>query len=222
MFEDQCTVLLCDDHTVIRQGIARILSDDSMLKVIGEAENGREAIQKAQELKPDVILMDITMPLLNGLEATRQIKKSDQDIKVVILSVHSNDYFISELFSMGISGYLVKNSSGEDIITAIKSVMKGDIYLSPSISKKVVQNYLGKKQEKSLQESLYSKLSQREREVFQLIVEGYSTKEISNLLFISVSTIKTHRVKIMEKIQVNNLSQLIKFAIENGLGQISF
>lgn len=222
MFEDQCTVLLCDDHTVIRQGIARILSDGSMLKVIGEAENGREAIQKAQELKPDVILMDITMPLLNGLEATRQIKKSDQDIKVVILSVHSNDYFISELFSMGISGYLVKNSSGEDIITAIKSVMKGDIYLSPSISKKVVQNYLGKKQEKSLQESLYSKLSQREREVFQLIVEGYSTKEISNLLFISVSTIKTHRVKIMEKIQVNNLSQLIKFAIENGLGQISF
>ncbi len=220
MIEGKYTILLCDDHTVIRQGLARILDDDPELKVIGEAENGRDAVKKTEELTPDVVLMDITMPLLNGIEATRQIRKLCPETKIIILSMHSHDYYISELFSLGVSGYLLKKSSGEDIIKAVKAVVQGDIFLSPSISKKVVRDYLTQRQDKSLQETLFSKLSNREREVFQLIAEGYSTKEISQMLFISSSTVKTHRTKIMEKMQMNSLSQLIKFAIELGLVEV--
>lgn len=220
MIDEKHTILLCDDHTVIRQGLSRILDDDPELKVIGEAENGRDAVKKTEELNPDVILMDITMPLLNGIEATRQIRKLCPETKIIILSMHSHDYYISELFNLGVSGYLLKKSSGEDIIQAVKSVVQGDIYLSPSISKKVVRDYVTQRQDQTLQESLFSKLSNREREVFQLLAEGYSTQEISKILFISASTVKTHRTKIMEKMQMNSLAQLIKFAIELGLVEV--
>lgn len=214
------TILLADDHTIVRQGLAKMLAEESGIKVIGEAENGREAARKVETLEPDVILMDITMPLLNGIEATRQIKKSSPQTKIIVLSMHSHSYYINELLGLGVSGYLLKNSTGADIIQAIQAAMEGNTYLSPSISRKVVEGYVSLSKRKSYQEELYSKLSNREREVFQLIAEGHSTREISELLCVSASTVKTHRSNIMEKLQMEKISQLIKFAIDLGLVEI--
>lgn len=214
------TILLADDHTVVRQGMIKLLEGEENLKVIGEAKDGREAVTKVEQLKPDVVLMDISMPLLNGIEATRQIKRISPQTKVIILSMHSHDRFIGELLTLGASGYLVKDSTGADIIKAINAAMKGDTYLSPSISRMVIENYVSLKKVKSSREELYSKLSNREREVFQMIAEGRSTKEISQILFVSISTVKTHRSHIMDKLQLGNLSQLIQFAIELGIVEV--
>ncbi len=220
MAEKTVSVLLAEDHTIVRQGLAKLLEAEPRIQVIGEARNGREAVTKVEELKPDVVIMDIAMPLLNGIEATRQIKKKRPQTKVIILSMHSHDRFISELFTLGASGYLLKDSSGPDIIHAIESAIEGDTYLSPSISRKVIEDYVSLKKTKSSREELYSKLSNREREVFQMIAEGRSTKEIAEVLFVSVSTVKSHRANIMEKLEIDNLSQLIHFAIDLGLVEI--
>ena len=221
MSDNQITILLADDHTVVRQGIVKLLEGEKNFKVIGEAGNGRDAVSKVEQFKPDVVLMDISMPLLNGIEATRQIKRISPQTKVIILSMHSHDRFIGELLTLGASGYLVKDSTGADIITAINAAMKGDTFLSPSISRKIIENYVSLKKVKSFREKLYSELSNREREVFQLIAEGRSTKEISEILFVSISTVKTHRSHIMEKLQLDNLSQLIRFAIELGIVDVA-
>jgi len=221
MSDHLITILLADDHTVVRQGMIKLLEGEENLKVIGEAKDGREAVTKVEQLKPNVVLMDISMPLLNGIEATRQIKRISPQTKVIILSMHSHDRFIGELLTLGASGYLVKDSTGADIIKAINAAMKGDTYLSPSISRMVIENYVSLKKVKSSREELYSKLSNREREVFQMIAEGRSTKEISQILFVSISTVKTHRSHIMDKLQLGNLSQLIQFAIELGIVEIA-
>jgi len=216
----EITVLLADDHTIVRQGLAKLLDGYRNLCVIGEAKNGREAVSKTEELRPDVVLMDIAMPVLNGIEATRQIRKASRNTKVIILSMHSHDRFISELFSLGASGYLLKDSTGDDIVRAIDAAISGDNYLSPSISRRVVEDYISMKRVKSSEENLYAKLSDREREVFQMMAEGRSTREISDILCVSMSTIKTHRANIMNKLEIENLSQLIQFAIELGIVEV--
>jgi len=220
MADKAVTVLLADDHTIVLQGLAKLLEGEPNIRVVGEAHNGREAVTKVEELKPDVIVMDIAMPILNGIEATRQIKKIRPQSKVIILSMHSHDRFINELFSLGASGYLLKDSTGQDIIRAIQAAVRGDTYLSPSISRRVIENYVSLKKNKSSQEERYSQLSNREREVFQMIAEGRSTKEIADILFVSQSTVKTHRANIMEKLQIENLSQLIQLAISLNLVEI--
>lgn len=219
MIDKTITVFLADDHTIVRQGLAKLLEEESNLQVVGEAENGREAVGKVEELKPDIVLMDIAMPMLNGIEATRQIRKVCPQTKIIILSMHSHDRYISELFGLGASGYLLKSSTGTDIIKAIHAALKGETYLSPSISHKVIEDYISLKK-KSRQEDLYNRLSNREREVFQMIAEGRSTKEISQILYVSPSTIKTHRSNIMEKLKMDNISQLIQFAIYLGIVEI--
>lgn len=215
----QISILLADDHTIVRQGLAKLLEGETSFNVVGEAENGREAVQKTEKLKPDVVLMDIAMPMLNGIEATRQIKKISPQTKVIILSMHSHDRYINELFTLGASGYLLKNSTGTDIIKAIQAAMKGHTYLSPSISRQVVDEYVSMKS-RSAEDDRYNTLSNREREVFQMITEGRSTKEIADILCLSSSTVKSHRSKIMEKLQMNNISQLIQFAIRLGIVDI--
>lgn len=214
------SILLADDHTIVRQGLAKVLEAEPGFRVVGEARDGREAVAKVEQLKPDVVIMDITMPLLNGIEATRLIKKAYPRTKVIILSMHSHNRFISELLTLGASGYLLKDSCGSDIITAIHAARSGDTYLSPSISRRLVEDYVSLKRTTSSREELYGKLSNREREVFQMIAEGRSTKEIADILCVSMSTIKTHRSNIMEKLQMENLSQLVHFAIELGLVEI--
>lgn len=216
----EVTVLLADDHTIVRQGLAKLLDGCYNLCVIGEAKNGREAVSKVEELRPDVVLMDIAMPVLNGIEATRQIKKASRNTKVIILSMHSHDRFISELFSFGASGYLLKDSTGYDIVKAIEAAISGDTYLSPSISRRVVEDYISMKRVKSSEETLYAKLSDREREVFQMMAEGRSTREISDTLCVSMSTVKTHRANIMNKLEIENLSELIQFAMELGIVEV--
>jgi two-component system response regulator NreC len=219
MSNKNITVFLADDHTIVRQGLAKLLEGEPDLRVIGEAENGREAVVKVEKLKPDIVLMDIAMPMLNGIEATRQIRKICPQSKIIILSMHSHDRYISELFSLGASGYLLKSSTGSDIIDAIHAAWKGSTYLSPSISDKVIEDYLALKK-KSHQDDHYSRLSNREREVFQMIAEGRSTREISEILCVSPSTVKTHRSNIMEKLEMDNLSQLIQFAIHIGIVEL--
>ena len=218
-FINPLRIILADDHTIVREGLAKLLEGEADLRVVGEAENGREAVGKVEELKPDIVLMDIAMPMLNGIEATRQIRKIRPETKVIILSMHSHDRYISELFRLGASGYLLKSASGTDIINAIRASLKGETYLSPSISNKVVEGYISIKKA-SQQEDRYNRLSNREREVFQMIAEGRSTKQIAEILFVSPSTIKTHRANIMEKLEMQNISQLIQFAIHLGIVEI--
>jgi two-component system, NarL family, response regulator NreC len=216
MIDKTITILLADDHTIVRQGLAKLLEEEPNFQVVGEAENGREAVSKVEKLKPHIVIMDIAMPLLNGIEATRQIKKIHPLTKVIILSMYSHERYISELFRIGASGYLLKDSTGTDIIKAINAALNGNTYLSPSISRRVIEDYVSLKKQSSSEE-LYSSLSNREREIFQMIAEGHSIKEISEILFISPSTIKTHRTNIMKKLKLENISQLIQFAIRIGI-----
>lgn len=209
-------IMIADDHTIVRQGLARLLEDHPELKVVGEAADGRMAVEKAMELKPDIIIMDIAMPLLNGIEAAKRIRKGLPKAKILILSMYSHEHYINELLESGISGYLLKDSSGRDIINAIQAAMKDETFLSPSISKKVVDTYLSLRKI-SPREELFKQLSNREREVFQLIAEGYSTRKIAETLYVSVSTVKSHRSKIMEKLAIENPVQLIHFALQLGL-----
>ena len=192
-------ILLADDHTIVRQGLARLLEEQPDLKIVGEAINGQAAVDKALELVPDIIIMDIAMPLLNGIEAAKRVRKSLPDCKILILSMYSHEHYIHQLLETGISGYLLKDSSGQDIIKAIKAAMKNETFLSPSISLKVKESYLSP-QKKNTREDRYESLSNREREVFQHIAEGFSTKQITEMLCISTSTVKSHRANIMEKL----------------------
>jgi len=209
-------IILADDHTIVRQGLARLLEDQPDLKVVGEAINGRIAVKKALELKPDVIIMDIAMPLMNGIEAAKRIRKHLPKTKILILSMYSHEHYIHELLETGISGYLLKDSSGRDIIQAIHAAMNDETFLSPSISKMVVDSYLSPRKVSSREER-FKKLTNREREVFQLIAEGHSTRQISNMLYVSISTVKSHRSKIMEKLLIDSPVHLVHFAIQLGL-----
>ncbi len=209
-------IILAEDHTIVRQGLARLLEDQPNLEIVGQAVNGRMAAEMALELKPDIVIMDIAMPKMNGIEAAKRIRKDLPKTKILILSMYSHEHYIHELLEVGISGYLLKNSSGRDIIKAIHAAMKDETFLSPSISKKVVDSYLSP-QKGSPREERYKLLSNREREVFQLIAEGRSTREIADTLYVSVSTVKSHRSKIMEKLGIENPVQLVHFAIQLGL-----
>ncbi|MBI5604440.1 MAG: response regulator transcription factor [Deltaproteobacteria bacterium] len=214
--EPPIKILIADDHTIVRQGLARLLEDHAGFKVIGEAVNGNMAIEKSLALKPDVVIMDIAMPLLNGIEAARRIRKHLPQSKIIILSMYAHEHYIHELLEAGISGYLLKDSSGRDIIDAIQAAMKGETFLSPPISKVLVDRYLSLRKS-SPREERFNQLSNREREIFQLIAEGHSTKKISQMLCISISTVKTHRQKVMEKLEVDSPAQLVHYAISLGL-----
>ena len=209
-------IILAEDHTIVRQGLARLLKDQPDLKVVGEAVNGRIAVEKALALKPDVIILDIAMPLMNGIEAAKRIRKHLPKTKVLILSMYSHEHYIHELLETGISGYLLKDSSGRDIIKAIYAAMDDKTSLSPTISKMVVDSYLSPRKVSSREER-FKKLTNREREVFQLIAEGHSTRQISNMLYVSISTVKSHRSKIMQKLLIDSPVHLVHFAIQLGL-----
>ena len=216
MTYQQIKIVMADDHTIVRQGLRKLLEEEKYIKIIGEAVNGREAVQKVEKLKPDVIIMDIAMPILNGIEASRQIKQHNLTTKIVILSMHDHSRYIRELLSIGVSGYVLKDAASGDIIKAVLAAVKGNIYLSPSISSQVIEDYV-EMNKKTSQEELYDTLTNREREVFQMMVEGYSTKKIAQTLCLSPSTIKSHRSNIMEKLKMDNISKLIQYAIHLGI-----
>lgn len=209
-------VLIAEDHTIVRQGVARLLSDQVSIEVVGEAVNGLDALEMAAKLKPDIVVMDIAMPKMNGIEASKKIRKMLPKTKIIILSMYSHEHYIHELLEAGVSGYLLKDSSGRDIVKAIHDAMKDKKFLSPSISKIVTESDISFRENKSREER-YKLLSNREREVFQLIAEGYSTRAIADKLCVSISTIKTHRAKIMEKLVLKSPVKLGHFAIQLGL-----
>lgn len=210
-------ILLADDHTIVRQGLARLLEEKPDLKVVGEATNGQAAVDQAMALKPDIVIMDIAMPRMNGIEAAKRIRKQLPKTKILILSMYSHEHYIHELLETGVSGYLLKDSSGRDIIKAIHSAMKNETFLSPSISKVLMETYRSPNRKCSSIGERYSQLTNREREVFQLIGEGHSTRDIADMLCISISTIKSHRANIMEKLNIDAPVKLIHFAIQLGI-----
>lgn len=216
MSKKQITIVLADDHTIVRQGLKNILKEEQGLRVIGEAVNGREAVDIVREKRPDIVIMDIAMPKLNGIEATRQIRQAGYESKIIILSMHDHSRYIRELLALGVSGYLLKNAARQDIIAAIFCAIKGETYLSPSISSRVIEDFV-ELNKHSAEEERYNTLTNREREVFQMVVEGNSTRQIAEGLCLSISTVKTHRSNIMEKLKMENLSQLIQYGIHLGV-----
>ena len=209
-------VLLADDHTIVRKGLLSILEDEADLEVVGEAEDGREAIDRTKQLRPDVLVIDISMPLLTGLEATRQIKAQFPEVEVIVLTVYDNEEYVFQVLRAGASGYLVKKAAPEELIMAIRAVSRGESYLSPSISRTVIDEYV-RKAEASSQPDDIDLLTNREREVLQLIAEGHTNKDIGKLLHISVKTVQAHRGNVMEKLGLHSAAELTRYAISKGL-----
>ena len=208
-------ILLADDHKITREGLVSLISKQQDMEVVGEAENGREAVGLAKDLRPDVVIMDVSMPGLNGIEATKQILSEDENVKVIALSMHSDNLFVSEMLKSGASGYMLKDCAFEELDRAIREVVGGNTYLSPTISWVVIEDYLRKLNKTDAGES--GILSDREREVLQLLAEGQSMKQIGLKLFISAKTVETHRRQIMNKLDMYTVAELTKYAIRNGL-----
>jgi two-component system response regulator NreC len=204
-------ILLVDDHAVVRQGFRMILGAQPDMEIVGEAGNGREAISQAAELQPDVVVMDVAMPELNGIEATRRIAESSPRVRVLALSMHKDSVYVREILRAGAKGYLLKESIDVDLLTAVRAVAKGDGYLSPAVSEAVLTDY-----RKHVTDPL-DLLSSREREVLQLIAEGKTNKEIAGALNLSVYTVDAHRGRIMEKLNLHSAGELVRFAVRKGL-----
>ena len=210
-------IVLADDHTIVRYGLSRAFEQETDIDVVGLAQNGLSAVRLVKELSPDAVVMDISMPDLNGIEATHQVLKILPRVKVVALSMHSSDKYVREMFRAGASAYLLKDCPFEELVEAIKTVIDGKTYVSPSISGLVINNYLGKSGE--VEDSAFSVLSRREREVLQLLAEGNTTKQVGKRLHISPKTVEVHRIRIMNKLDIDNIAQLTKYAIQEGLTQ---
>ncbi len=214
---NKITVLIADDHTIVRRGIASLLSLNEDFEIVAEAENGRDAVELTLEKNPNVVLMDIGMPILNGLEATRQIRKQAPDVKVLILSGYDNDEYILQVIQSGANGYILKTTYLEDLYTAIKSVHSGQAFFSPSVSKVIVDGYLNRSSDSY---KTTRPLTSREREILQLIAEGHLHQQIAQRLNISVRTVDTHRNNIMKKLDIHDTAGLVNYAIKNGISII--
>ena len=212
-------IVLADDHEIMRDGLRGLLEREHDFEIVAEAENGRMAVDFARELEPDIMIMDIGMPDMNGIAATRQIKAEYPDIKVIALSMYSDERFIEEMLQAGVSGYLLKDCAFDELITAIRTVAEGRVHLSPDVTTIMLNSFLHKKHGRDDSSSI---LTNREREVLQLIAEGNSTKEISALLNISVKTVDTHRQKIMNKLDIHKVAELTKYAIRMGLTSLEY
>lgn len=208
-------VLLADDHKIVRQGLRVLLEKQPDIEVVAEAEDGRDAVRLAAEIAPDVIIMDITMLDLNGVEATKQIINKSPDIKIVALSIHSDALFVTEMLKSGAVGYLLKDCAFEELVRAIRTVLDNKTYLSPSVSGVVVDDYIHRLTKSEF--NGHETISDREREVLQLMAEGNSTKQIAQKLHISVKTVETHRRQIMNKLDIHTIAELTKYAIRKGL-----
>jgi two-component system response regulator NreC len=209
---EKIRVFLVDDHTVVRQGLRRILESDDEIEIVGEAGDGRTAIDLVQKLRPHVVVMDVAMPELNGIEATRQILKRVEGVKVLVLSMHGDDVYVRQALKAGARGYLLKDSEDLDLIKAVKAIRGGGSFFSPPVSKVVLSGYLGDKADGDAEDSV-ARLTDREREVLQLIAEGKTNKEVAHSLSVSVNTVETHRKHIMEKLDLHNTAELVRFAI---------
>jgi DNA-binding NarL/FixJ family response regulator len=209
-------VLIADDHTIVREGIRMILAIHEDIEVIGEAANGIEAIEKTGKLCPDVVLMDIAMPGLGGLEAALEILKTHPQSKVLVLTQYDDIEYIYRFLKAGAVGYVLKKAAGSELVSAIRTVYQGKSFIDPSVAEKVIQGFVSTSHSGS-EEDLYEKLSDREKQVLKLIAEGQSMQQIADTLVLSIKTVMTHRTNIMEKLNIHNRTELIKYAIRKGL-----
>ncbi|HAK58987.1 MAG TPA: DNA-binding response regulator [Nitrospiraceae bacterium] len=212
-------ILIADDHALVREGLAALLKMSEEMEIVGEAADGIEAIERVGKTRPDVVLMDISMPKLGGLEATVEIKKTHPEVKVLVLTQYDDSAYIRRFLKAGASGYMLKKALGADLITAIKAVAAGEAYLHPSIASSVIGEYLDD-QAGGPVEDVYERLTNREKQVLKLIAEGYTHKEIADLLGISVKTAITHQSNLNEKLSIHTRADLIKFAIQKGIIKI--
>ncbi|MGD0776650.1 MAG: response regulator transcription factor [Candidatus Solibacter sp.] len=204
-------ILLADDHAVVRQGFKMILGAQADMEVAGEAANGREAVELAAQLNPDIVVMDVAMPELNGIEATRRLLAANPHIRVIALSMHKDSAYVREILRAGARGYLLKDSGADDLVKAIRAVAGGESYLSPAVSNAVLDDY-----RKHVTNPI-DLLTSREREVLQMLAEGKTNKEIAVVLHLSVYTVDAHRGRIMEKLNLHSINELVRFALRNGL-----
>ncbi len=212
-------ILIADDHALVREGIAAFLKLCDDVEVVAEASDGIEALEKAEKFRPDIVLMDINMPKLGGLETTVEMKKLHPDIKVLVLTQYEDREYVSRFLKAGVSGYLLKKAVGSDLIAALKAISRGELYLYSSVASEVVAGYL-KGDQRTFADSPYEKLSDREKQVLKLIAEGYTHKEVADMLSISVKTVIAHQTNIGEKLGIHARTGLIKFAIQKGIIKI--
>lgn len=212
-------VLIADDHTMVRQGLHVLLNAEPDLQVVGEVGDGREAVRVARELLPDVIVMDLSMPTLDGMEATRVIKQNAPQIQVLALTVHESDEYFFRVLQAGASGYVLKRAAASDLILAVRAVARGEVFLYPSVAKKLVADYMSRVQTSGEGEArdVYAGLTVREREILTLVAAGFSNRDIAERLSLSLSTVQTHYAHIIEKLKLQNRAELIKYAIRHGL-----
>jgi DNA-binding NarL/FixJ family response regulator len=209
-------ILLADDHAVLRQGLRRILEDRQDWRVVSEASNGRDAVAEAEAQRPHVAVLDIAMPILNGIEATRQITRRSPEVHVLILSMHSDQAYVTQAVQAGAKGYVLKESVGADIIQAVAALAAGKTFFSPPVAELMLDDYVRSLTEKGIYDR-YDALSSREREVLQLVAEGRSTKEIADLLSISTATVETHRAHVLQKLDLKNTAGVVLFAARRGI-----
>ena len=217
----QVRVLLVDDHAVVRAGLHMLLGADPELEIVGEAENGAEGVRLACELLPDVVLMDISMPDMNGIEATRRIKERCPDVAVLALTMHEDDQYFFEMLGAGASGYVPKRAAPNDLISAIHAVQRGGVFLFPSLARLLVSDYLQKTEHAGGAGRGFEALTDREREVLALIAQGRSNQEIADALVISIKTVNRHRENIMAKLNLHSRVELVRYAIEKGLIELT-
>jgi DNA-binding NarL/FixJ family response regulator len=209
-------IVIAEDHTILREGLRALLSSNPDFEIVGEAEDGREAIRCVEKLKPNLVLTDLSMPRMNGMDAIRDIKRKSPGTKILVLTVHKTEEYILATLQAGADGYLLKDSTHAELLAAVKHVLSGKHYISPGISDKVLEGYLeGRKTLKT--KTAWETLTQREREILKLIAEGYKNKEIADDLCISVKTVEKHRANLMEKLSLHNVQALTAYAIERGL-----
>jgi len=216
MAKRKTKVVIVEDHKLFREGLKSMLADKTGLEVVGEAGDGLEAIRIVKKIRPDIILLDLSMPKMNGISVMKEIKSQFPETKIMALTIHESDQYVLEAFEAGADGYCLKDAGRNELMVAVDSVLQGKRYISPSISGSVLEGYLtGRKKLKS--QTSWDTITQREREVLKLLGEGYQNKEISDMLFISVKTVEKHRANIMNKLDLHNAAALTAYAIEHGL-----
>ncbi len=216
---DKIKIIVADDHNLVREGIVALLQNNKEIEIVGQASDGAIAVRLAKQYNPDIVIMDLSMPTLNGLEATYQIKRDVPDVKVLILTQHDNEEYIIQIIKAGASGYILKSSVSADLMKSILQLQRGETFFSPTISRKILDDYINKIKE-SEGGAKIQELSHREREVLQLIAEGKSNQQVAQKLFISVRTVEFHRANIMHKLNLPDITSLVKYAIQKGIIQV--
>ncbi len=209
-------VLIADDHAIVREGVRMILAKEPDIEVVGEAEDGRQALDLVEQRRPNVVVMDISMPGMGGIEATKKVKEQHPGVNVLALTMHEDETYVFQLLRAGASGYVLKRAAAQDLVQAVRAAAKGEAFLYPSVARKVVEDYL-KRVEAGEERERYDGLTEREREILTLIAQGLSNQQIAEKLYISIKTVQTHRAHVLEKLGLHDRTELVRYAIRKGL-----